>query len=113
MPDDRAEKTRQRLLDAALELFAERGWRNTATAEISRRGQQLFDRIERLPMPTVAVIHGPCLGGGLEFALACQYRVARDDETTRLGLPEIQLGLLPGWGGTQRLPQRCPTHPYP
>ncbi len=55
-------------------------------------GQKLFDRLEGLPMPTVAAIHGPCLGGGLEFALACRYRVARDDDSTRLGLPEITLG---------------------
>ena len=68
-------------------------------------GQKLFDRIERLPMPAVAVIHGPCLGGGLEFAMACRYRVALDDRATRLGSPEVELGLSPGWGGTQRLPQ--------
>ena len=68
-------------------------------------GQQLFDRIERLPFPTIAVIHGPCLGGGLELALACRHRVARDDGQTKLGLPEVQLGLIPGWGGTQRLPR--------
>ena len=73
--------------------------------DISDRGQRLFDRIERLPIPTVAVIHGPCLGGGLEFALACRHRVARDDCSTRLGLPEVRLGLLPAWGGTQRLPE--------
>jgi 3-hydroxyacyl-CoA dehydrogenase/enoyl-CoA hydratase/3-hydroxybutyryl-CoA epimerase len=68
-------------------------------------GHELFDRVERLPFPTVAVTHGPCLGGGLEFALACRYRVARDDASTRLGLPEVMLGLIPGWGGTQRLPR--------
>src|SRR5207248_6781424 len=68
-------------------------------------GQQLFDRVERLPFPTVAVIHGMCLGGGLEFALACRQRVARDDAQTKLGFPEVQLGLIPGWGGTQRLPK--------
>lgn len=68
-------------------------------------GQELFGRIARLPMLTVAVIHGPCLGGGLELALACGFRVARDDGTTRLGLPETQLGVIPGWGGTQRLPR--------
>lgn len=67
-------------------------------------GQRVFDQLERLPMPTVSLIHGPCLGGGLEFALACRYRLARDDASTRLGLPEVKLGLLPGWGGTQRLP---------
>ena len=68
-------------------------------------GQQLFDRVERLPFSTIAVIHGPCLGGGLEFALACRHRVARDDAQTKLGFPEVQLGLIPGWGGTQRLPR--------
>ncbi len=68
-------------------------------------GQKLLDRLERLPTPTVAAIHGPCLGGGLEFALACRYRLARDDASTRLGVPEIKLGLLPAWGGTQRLPE--------
>jgi 3-hydroxyacyl-CoA dehydrogenase/enoyl-CoA hydratase/3-hydroxybutyryl-CoA epimerase len=68
-------------------------------------GQQLFDRVERLPCPTVAVIHGACLGGGLEFALACRYRIARDDAQTKIGLPEVMLGLIPGWGGTQRLPR--------
>ncbi len=70
-----------------------------------RAGQQLFCRIAKLPVQTVAVIHGPCLGGGLELALACNFRVARDDESTRIGLPETQLGLIPGWGGTQRLPR--------
>ena len=68
-------------------------------------GQTLFQRIEWLPMPTIAVIHGPCLGGGLELALACNYRVARDNSSTKIGLPEIKLGLIPGWGGTQRLPR--------
>jgi 3-hydroxyacyl-CoA dehydrogenase/enoyl-CoA hydratase/3-hydroxybutyryl-CoA epimerase len=75
-----------------------------ATA-LSAAGQQLFDKLERLPFPTVAVIHGPCLGGGLEFALACDYRVAIDHPKTQIGLPEIELGLVPGWGGTQRLPR--------
>ncbi|POF60896.1 fatty acid oxidation complex subunit alpha FadJ, partial [Vibrio vulnificus] len=58
-----------------------------------------------LPYPVVAAIHGPCLGGGLELALACDFRVCSDDDATRLGLPEVQLGLLPGSGGTQRLPR--------
>ncbi len=70
-----------------------------------RRGQRLFQRLESLPFPTVAAIDGACLGGGLEFALACRYRVASDAPHTRLGLPEVQLGLLPAWGGTQRLPR--------
>lgn len=76
----------------------------TQARQVVRRGQQLFERVERLGIPTFAAIHGPCLGGGLEFALACRYRVARDDAHTRLGLPEVELGLLPAWGGTQRLP---------
>jgi 3-hydroxyacyl-CoA dehydrogenase/enoyl-CoA hydratase/3-hydroxybutyryl-CoA epimerase len=67
-------------------------------------GQRLFQRIESLTVPTVAVIRGPCLGGGLQLALACRYRLALDDRRTRLGLPDVQLGLLPGLGGTQRLP---------
>lgn len=74
--------------------------------EVISAGQDLFARIERLPMPTVAAIHGPCLGGGLEFALACRHRIAMDSSATRMGLPEVQLGLIPGWGGTQRLPKR-------
>ena len=65
----------------------------------------LFDRIAALPVPTVAVIDGVCLGGGTEFALACGYRVATNHSTTRIGLPEVTLGIIPGWGGTQRLPR--------
>ncbi|WP_087021406.1 fatty acid oxidation complex subunit alpha FadJ [Thaumasiovibrio subtropicus] len=72
---------------------------------IVESGQKIFDRIEALPYPVVAAIHGPCLGGGLELAMACHFRVCSDDDKTRLGLPEVQLGLLPGSGGTQRLPQ--------
>jgi 3-hydroxyacyl-CoA dehydrogenase/enoyl-CoA hydratase/3-hydroxybutyryl-CoA epimerase len=72
---------------------------------ISERGQRLFDKLADLRMPTVAVISGPCLGGGLELALACDYRVVVDQPRTQLGLPEIELGLLPAWGGTQRLPR--------
>lgn len=72
---------------------------------LSRRGHQVFERLAKLPMPVVAVIHGPCLGGGLELALACDYRICSDSSKTRLGLPEVQLGLLPGGGGTQRLPK--------
>lgn len=69
-----------------------------------QRGQEVFDRLAALPFPTVALIHGFCLGGGLEMALACRYRVARDDPGTRLGLPEVRLGIHPGFGGTVRLP---------
>lgn len=72
---------------------------------LSERGQAAFNRLSNLKIPTVAAIHGPCLGGGLELALACTARVVSDDPRTRLGLPEVQLGLLPGAGGTQRLPR--------
>jgi len=70
-----------------------------------RQGQIIFDRWEALPMPTVAMISGFCLGGGAEFALACRYRVASDDRSTKIGLPEVKLGIHPGWGGTIRLPR--------
>jgi 3-hydroxyacyl-CoA dehydrogenase/enoyl-CoA hydratase/3-hydroxybutyryl-CoA epimerase len=70
-----------------------------------RKGQVVFSRLEALPFPTVAMIHGFCMGGGLELALACDYRLATDDKDTRLGLPEILLGIHPGWGGTVRLPK--------
>ncbi|MBN6045873.1 fatty acid oxidation complex subunit alpha FadJ [Citrobacter sp. ku-bf4] len=73
---------------------------------LARQGQQLMAEINALPIPVVAAIHGPCLGGGLELALACHTRVCTDDAKTVLGLPEVQLGLLPGSGGTQRLPRR-------
>lgn len=75
-----------------------------ATA-IAQMGQQTFNELENLNIPLIAAIHGPCLGGGLELALACHGRVASSDHKTVLGLPEVQLGLLPGSGGTQRLPR--------
>ena len=71
---------------------------------ISTMGQRMFDRIENMKVPVVAAINGPCLGGGLELAMACHARVCTNDAKTVLGLPEVQLGLLPGSGGTQRLP---------
>ncbi|HEX3527084.1 MAG TPA: 3-hydroxyacyl-CoA dehydrogenase NAD-binding domain-containing protein [Thermoanaerobaculia bacterium] len=70
-----------------------------------QRGHDLMQRLAGLPFPTVAAIHGACLGGGLELALACRYRVATEHKKTKLGLPEVQLGLIPGLGGTQRLPR--------
>jgi 3-hydroxyacyl-CoA dehydrogenase/enoyl-CoA hydratase/3-hydroxybutyryl-CoA epimerase len=71
---------------------------------LSSQGQVLFDRMEKISKTFVAAIHGPALGGGLELALACDYRLCSDSDKTQLGLPEVQLGLLPGSGGTQRLP---------
>lgn len=68
-------------------------------------GQKVFAELAGLNIPTVALINGLCLGGGLELALACDYRIAVDDDKTRLGLPEVLLGIHPGWGGTIRLPR--------
>jgi 3-hydroxyacyl-CoA dehydrogenase / enoyl-CoA hydratase / 3-hydroxybutyryl-CoA epimerase len=66
-------------------------------------GQSVFTKLGALPCDTIAIINGPCLGGGLEFAMACRYRLAIDQPATQLGMPESKLGLMPGWGGTQRL----------
>ena len=68
-------------------------------------GQQVFNRLADLKIPTVAAIHGASAGGGYEVALACDYRVASDAPATRIGLPETGLGLLPAWGGCTRLPR--------
>ena len=81
--------------------------RTSADAErLSRTGQDLLGRLESLRVPTVAAIHGACLGGGLETALACRYRICTDHPKTTFSVPEVQLGLIPGMGGTQRLPRR-------
>jgi len=71
----------------------------------ARAGQIAFARLSALPYPVLAVIDGACLGGGCELALACDFRIATDAPRTRIGLPETKLGILPGWGGTQRLPR--------
>jgi len=72
--------------------------------EKSEKGKQIFNALEKLDLVTLAVINGDCLGGGLELALACRYRVASFSDRVKIGLPEVKLGLVPGWGGTQRLP---------
>lgn len=68
-------------------------------------GQTVFNQLAALPIPTIAMIQGFCLGGGLELALACRYRIAEEGAKTRLGLPEVMLGIYPGWGGNARLPR--------
>ncbi|MGE4370437.1 MAG: 3-hydroxyacyl-CoA dehydrogenase NAD-binding domain-containing protein [Burkholderiaceae bacterium] len=73
---------------------------------VIEKGLRLFDRLDQLPCPTVALVHGRCLGGGLELALACRIIIATDDPATRFALPEVLLGILPGWGGMHRLPRR-------
>ena len=70
-----------------------------------RRGQLIFQKLAELRCPTVAAIHGHCMGGGTEIALACRYRIASRDDKTRIGLPEIKLGIYPGWGGSVRAPR--------
>ena len=80
--------------------FAENG----TTRDAILHGHRVFARLAGLRLPTVALIHGHCMGGGLELALACRYRIASDDPKTRIGLPEVKLGIQPGWGGSARLP---------
>lgn len=72
-------------------------------AVLSKSGSDVFTRIERMPKPVIAAVNGFALGGGCELALACHVRVA--SETAKFGLPEVKLGLIPGYGGTQRLPR--------
>ncbi|MCV6607269.1 MAG: 3-hydroxyacyl-CoA dehydrogenase NAD-binding domain-containing protein [Campylobacterales bacterium] len=69
------------------------------------RGDKIFEKLENLPFPTIAYIDGACMGGGLELTLSCTYRVSIEKDKTKLGLPEVNLGVIPGLGGTQRLPK--------
>lgn len=71
----------------------------------AKAGQEILNELEKLPFPTVALINGACLGGGLELALACDYRLGSFSDKVKLGLPEVKLGVLPGFGGTKRLPR--------
>jgi 3-hydroxyacyl-CoA dehydrogenase / enoyl-CoA hydratase / 3-hydroxybutyryl-CoA epimerase len=73
-------------------------------------GHEVFKKLDNLKIPTVAVIHGACLGGGYELALACDWRIASDADCTKIGLPETQLGILPAWGGSTRLPRLIGLH---
>ncbi|MFW6338723.1 MAG: enoyl-CoA hydratase-related protein, partial [Alkalispirochaetaceae bacterium] len=75
-------------------------------AEKAGAGQELLNRIEDLPFTTVAFIRGGCYGGGTELALACDFRIVSDHPKTAIGLPEVNLGIIPGFGGTYRLPRR-------
>ncbi len=89
---------------ADLKEFAEFDIKGTVNDAI-RRGQAVFQKLNRLPCPTAAAIHGFCMGGGTEISLACRYRAASTDPSTRIGLPEVKLGIFPGWGGSVRLPR--------
>lgn len=68
-------------------------------------GQSVFNRLATIGIPSVAAIHGACVGGGYEVCLACDYRIASPDKVTKIGLPETQLGIIPAWGGSTRLPR--------
>lgn len=76
-----------------------------ATAKVAQDGQALFSQLDNLKVPVVCAIHGACAGGGYELALACHWRIASDAKETVIGLPEVGLGLIPGWGGCARLPR--------
>jgi 3-hydroxyacyl-CoA dehydrogenase/enoyl-CoA hydratase/3-hydroxybutyryl-CoA epimerase len=89
---------------ADIREFVEYAQQDTVRENIEH-GQRIYEALARLGCPTVAAVHGACLGGGTELILACRLRVAADDESTRIGLPEVMLGIHPGWGGTARLPR--------
>lgn len=89
---------------ADLTEFAGYG-RDGSVGDAIQRGQRVLQALAELPCPTVAAIHGHCMGGGTELALACDSRVASNDPSTRISLPEVNLGILPGWGGSARLPR--------
>ena len=67
--------------------------------------ESILNKLAELPYPTIAIINGPCLGGGCELALACDFRIAYESDAVKIGLPEVNLGIIPGFGGTQRLPK--------
>jgi len=93
----------ERAFSAGADISTLRGLSADAARRQMLHGQDVFDRIEELPQPTIAAINGVALGGGLELAMACDLRTAAT--SARLGQPEITLANLPGWGGTQRLPR--------
>ncbi len=90
---------------AGADLFAVKALPVDAADRFVGDGQELFERIAQLSVPTVAAINGDALGGGYELSLACRYRVAADDASISIGLPEVKIGLIPAWGGTTRLPR--------
>ena len=89
---------------ADIREFVEYARQDTVRENIEH-GQRVYDALARLGCPTVAAVHGACMGGGTELILACRLRVAADDDATRIGLPEVMLGIHPGWGGSARLPR--------
>lgn len=99
------ESAKSHIFIAGADINEIKAFKDTAeTLDKLRHGQEIFNALENLPFPTVAMIDGACLGGGLELAMACDYRIASNDIHTRIGLVEVSLGIIPGLGGTQRLP---------
>ncbi|MFO1482698.1 MAG: 3-hydroxyacyl-CoA dehydrogenase NAD-binding domain-containing protein [Verrucomicrobiaceae bacterium] len=96
---------KERIFVAGADLKAIRDMPHTAVNDLIWLGQAVFDRLARLKVLKIAAIHGACLGGGFEVTLACDWRIASDHESTKIGLPETQLGILPAWGGSTRLPR--------
>lgn len=96
---------KDRIFVAGADLKAIRGMPHARVNDLIWLGQAVFDRLARLRVRKIAAIHGACLGGGFEVTLACDWRIASDHESTRIGLPETQLGILPAWGGSTRLPR--------
>lgn len=96
---------KDRIFVAGADLKAIRGMPHARVNDLIWLGQAVFDRLARLRMPKIAAIHGACMGGGFEVTLACDWRIASDHESTKIGLPETQLGILPAWGGSTRLPR--------
>ncbi|MCE9518971.1 MAG: enoyl-CoA hydratase/isomerase family protein, partial [Verrucomicrobia bacterium] len=96
---------KERIFIAGADLHAVQKLAPNRMKELLVLGQDVFTHLETLRIPKVAAIHGACLGGGFELALACDWRVASDSDFTKIGLPETQLGLIPGWGGSTRLPR--------
>ncbi|MBL9183364.1 MAG: enoyl-CoA hydratase/isomerase family protein [Verrucomicrobiaceae bacterium] len=96
---------KDRIFVAGADLKAIRRMPPARVNDLIWLGQAVFDRLARLKIPKIAAIHGACLGGGFEVTLACDWRIASDHESTKIGLPETQLGILPAWGGSTRLPR--------
>lgn len=96
---------KERIFIAGADLRAMRSLPPARLEDLMRIGQEVFEHLASLPIPKVALVHGACLGGGFEMALACDHRIASDSALTKIGLPEVRLGLIPGWGGCTRLPR--------
>lgn len=96
---------KERIFVAGADLKAIRHMEHGKVNDLIWLGQAVFDRLSRLKMIKIAAIHGAAMGGGFEVALACDWRIASDHESTKIGLPETQLGILPAWGGSTRLPR--------